>query len=147
MQARIANYFFAAPPAHPATLAILDLALAPAKGTAIVAFPAFADGAVDERAACRVRANATTPTVWMDFPIAVGLDEGGIRKPVSMSDVVVEKVGTEANVGNAARSRNRQEWRADVKGAEGETEEATTEGAAVAEAARKKLDELEKQGL
>ena len=126
---------------------ILDLALAPAKGTAIVAFPAFADGAVDERAACRVRANATTPTVWMDFPIAVGLDEGGIRKPVSMSDVVVEKVGTEANVGDAARSRNRQEWRADVKGAEGETEEATTEGAAVAEAARKKLDELEKQGL
>ena len=73
--------------------------------------------------------------------------EGGIRKPVSMSDVVVEKVGTEANVGDAARSRNRQEWRADVKGAEGETEEATTEGAAVAEAARKKLDELEKQGL
>ena len=53
----------------------------------------------------------------------------------------------EANVGDAARSRNRQEWRADVKGAEGETEEATTEGAAVAEAARKKLDELEKQGL
>ena len=40
----------------------------------------------------------------------------------------MEKVGTEANVGDAARSRNRQEWRADVKGAEGETEEANDGG-------------------
>ena len=83
----------------------------------------------------------------MDLPIAVGLDEGGIRKPVSMSDVVVEKVGTDVNVGEAARSRNRQEWRADVKGAPETGAEATKTDGAVAEAARKKLDELKKQGL
>lgn len=127
---------------------ILDLALAPAKGTAIVTFPSFADGAADERAACVVRAPAEgPPTCWMDLPIAVGLDEGGIRKPVSMSDVVVEKVGTDVNVGEAARSRNRQEWRADVKGAPETGAEATKTDGAVAEAARKKLDELKKQGL
>ena len=126
---------------------ILDLAIAPAKGTAIVTFPAFADGAADERVSCVVRAPAESPTCWMDLPIAVGLDEGGIRKPVSMSDVVVETVGTDANVGDAARSRNRQEWRADVRGAEKEGDVATETEGAVAEAARKKLDELKKQGL
>ena len=127
---------------------ILDLALAPAKGTAIVTFPSFADGAADERAACVVRAPADgPPTCWMDLPIAVGLDEGGIRKPVSMSDVVVEKVGTDVNVGDAARSRNRQEWRADVGGAPETGDVATKTDGAVAEAARKKLDELKKQGL
>ena len=126
---------------------ILDLAIAPAKGTAIVTFPSFADGAADERVSCVVRAPVESPTCWMDLPIAVGLDEGGIRKPVSMSDVVVEKVGTDANVGDAARSRNRQEWRADVRGAEKEGDVATETEGAVAEAARKKLDELEKQGL
>ena len=98
---------------------ILDLAIAPAKGTAIVTSPRPSPTAPsDERVSCVVRAPAESPTCWMDLPIAVGLDEGGIRKPVSMSDVVVEKVGTDANVGDAARSRNRQEWRADVRGAE-----------------------------
>ena len=93
---------------------ILDLALAPAKGTAIVTFPSFADGAADERAQCVVKAADETPVVWMDLPIAVGLNPDGIKKPVSMADVVVEKVGTEENVGDAARDKNRQEWRANV---------------------------------
>jgi hypothetical protein len=125
---------------------ILDLALAPAKGTAIVTFPSFADGAADERAQCVVKAADETPVVWMDLPIAVGLDPDGIRKPVSMADVVVEKVGTEENVGDAARDKNRQEWRANVKdGADGEQSSDT--GAAMAEAAKKKLDELKEQGL
>ena len=60
---------------------------------------------------------------------------------------MVEKVGTEANVGDAARSRNRQEWRADVGGAPETGDVATKTDGAVAEAARKKLDELKKQGL
>ena len=125
---------------------ILDLALAPAKGTAIVTFPSFADGAADERAQCVVKAADETPVVWMDLPIAVGLDPDGIKKPVSMADVVVEKVGTEENVGDAARDKNRQEWRANVKdGADGEQSSDT--GAAMAEAAKKKLDELKEQGL
>ena len=64
-----------------------------------------------------------------------------------MSDVVVEKVGVEANVGDAARSRNRREWRADVKGSESFGDVATETEGAVAEAARKKLDELKERGL
>jgi hypothetical protein len=93
-----------------------------------------------------VKAADETPVVWMDLPIAVGLDPDGIKKPVSMADVVVEKVGTEENVSDAARDKNRQEWRANVNdGADGEQSSDT--GAAMAEAAKKKLDELKEQGL
>ena len=69
---------------------------------------------------------------WIDFPISVGLDEGGIAKPVSMEDVVVEKVGEEGNIGEAARNMNRQAWRASVSGGDGDG------AAGVAEEARRR---------
>jgi hypothetical protein len=118
---------------------ICDVAIAPNKGTAIVTFPSFADGMPDERARLCVRARAETPVAWLDFPIAVGLEEGGIRKPVTMADVTVEKVGEEASVGEAARDKNRQEWRANITGGGA--------GADVSEDVKKKLEELKESGL
>jgi hypothetical protein len=118
---------------------ICDVAVAPNKGTAIVTFPSFADGMPDERARLCVRARAETPVAWLDFPIAVGLEEGGIRKPVTMADVTVEKVGEEASVGEAARDKNRQEWRANITGGGA--------GADVSEDVKKKLEELKESGL
>ena len=118
---------------------ICDVAVAPNKGTAIVTFPSFADGMPDERARLCVRARAETPVAWLDFPIAVGLEEGGIRKPVTMADVTVEKVGEEASVGEAARDKNRQEWRASITGGGA--------GADVSEDVKKKLEELKESGL
>jgi hypothetical protein len=118
---------------------ICDVAIAPNKGTAIVTFPSFADGMPDERARLCVRARAETPVAWLDFPIAVGLEEGGIRKPVTMADVTVEKVGEEASVGEAARDKNRQEWRANINGGGA--------GADVSEDVKKKLEELKESGL
>ena len=118
---------------------ICDVAIAPNKGTAIVTFPSFADGMPDERARLCVRARAETPVAWLDFPIAVGLEEGGIRKPVTMADVTVEKVGEEASVGEAARDKNRQEWRASITGGGA--------GADVSEDVKKKLEELKESGL
>ena len=72
---------------------ICDLALSPRKGTAIVTFPAFADGMPGRARALRGAAREGKAAAWLDFPISVGLDEGGIAKPVSMEDVTVEKVG------------------------------------------------------
>ena len=122
-----------------AKFSICDVAIAPNKGTAIVTFPSFADGMPDERARLCVRARAETPVAWLDFPIAVGLEEGGIRKPVTMADVTVEKVGEEASVGEAARDKNRQEWRANITGGGA--------GADVSEDVKKKLEELKESGL
>jgi hypothetical protein len=120
---------------------ICDLALSPRKGTAIVTFPAFADGMPDERALCAAQAREGEAAAWLDFPISVGLDEGGIAKPVSMSDVTVEKVGEEGNIGEAARDKNRQEWRANISGGGG------GEDAGATEEAKKKLEELKDAGL
>ena len=78
---------------------------------------------------------------WLDFPISVGLDEGGIAKPVSMADVTVEKVGEEGNIGEAARDKNRQEWRANISGGGGGDDAGATEEA------KKKLEELKDAGL
>ena len=122
-----------------AKFSVCDVALAPRKGTAIVTFPAFADGMPDERALAFVRAAAEAPAAWLDLPIAVGLEEGGIRKPVTMADVTVEKVGEEASVGEAARDKNRQEWRANIDGGGA--------GADVSEDVKKKLEELKESGL
>ena len=122
-----------------AKFSICDVAIAPNKGTAIVTFPSFADGMPDERARLCVRARAETPVAWLDFPIAVGLEEGGIRKPVTMADVTVEKVGEEASVGEAARDKNRQEWRENITGGGA--------GADVSEDVKKKLEELKESGL
>ena len=69
----------------------------------------------------------------------MGLEEGGIRKPVTMADVTVEKVGEEASVGEAARDKNRQEWRANISGGGA--------GADVSEDVKKKLEELKESGL
>lgn len=125
--------------AFSAKFSICDVAIAPKKGTAIVTFPSFADGMPDERALVCVRAQAETPAAWLDFPVAVGLEEGGIRKPVTMADVTVEKVGEEASVGEAARDKNRQEWRANISGGGA--------GADVSEDVKKKLEELKESGL
>ena len=101
-------------------------------------FPSFADGMPDERTAV-MRADAEAPAAWLDLPVAVGLEEGGIRKPVTMADVTVEKVGEEASVGEAARDKNRQEWRANINGGGA--------GADVSEDVKKKLEELKESGL
>ena len=118
---------------------ICDVAIAPNKGTAIVTFPSFADGMPDERTSTSMRATADSSVAWLDLPIAVGLDEGGIRKPVTMDDVTVEKVGTEENVGDAARDKNRQEWRANIKDEKMDDD--------VSEDVKKKLEELKESGL
>ena len=81
------------------------------------------------------------PAAWLDLPVAVGLEEGGIRKPVTMADVTVEKVGEEASVGEAARDKNRQEWRANIDGG------GAGAGADVSEDVKKKLEELKESGL
>ena len=57
---------------------------------------------------------------------------------MSMEDVVVEKVGEEGNIGEAARDKNRQAWRANVSGGMDD---------GVAEEAKKKLEELKDAGL
>ena len=51
----------------------------------------------------------------------------------------VEKVGEEASVGEAARDKNRQEWRANITGGGA--------GADVSEDVKKKLEELKESGL
>jgi hypothetical protein len=122
-----------------AKFVICDVAIAPRKGTAIVTFPSFADGMPDERTAVVMRADVEAPAAWLDLPVAVGLEEGGIRKPVTMADVTVEKVGEEASVGEAARDKNRQEWRANINGGGA--------GADVSEDVKKKLEELKESGL
>ena len=87
--------------------------------------------------------------MWMDLPIPVGLEEGGIAAPLTMDDVgTVEKVGEEANVGSAARDKNRQEWRANVGGGDGGGEaDGEDAGAGATEEAKKKLGELKDAGL
>ena len=127
--------------AFAAKFSVCDVALAPKKGTAIVTFPAFADGMPDERALALIRAAAEAPAAWLDLPVSVGLEEGGIRKPVTMADVTVEKVGEEASVGEAARDKNRQEWRANIDGG------GAGAGADVSEDVKKKLEELKESGL
>ena len=54
---------------------------------------------------------------------------------------MVEKVGEEGNIGEAARNMNRQAWRANVSGGDGDG------AAGVAEEAKKKLEELKDAGL
>ena len=56
-----------------------------------------------------------------------------------MADVTVEKVGEEASVGEAARDKNGQEWRANINGGGA--------GADVSEDVKKKLEELKESGL
>ena len=127
---------------YSAKFSICDLAIAPRKGTAIVTFPAFADGMPDERARVSMRASSGKSVAWLDLPIAVGLGHEGIKKPVTMADVTVTKVGTETNVGDKARDRNRQEWRANVTG--GETAAAT---GGLNDELKKKLEALKESGL
>lgn len=131
--------------AYTAKFVICDIGVAPAKGTAIITFPSFADGMSDERTNTVVKgATAKAPTAWIDFPISVGLEEGGIAAPVTMDQMgVVEKVGEEANVGTAARDKNRQEWRANISGGDGDGDGDGGEDAAATEEAKKKLEELE----
>jgi len=119
-----------------AKFSICDIAIAPQKGTAIITFPSFADGMPDERTLTRMRASEASAAAWLDMPVSVGVDE--IRKPVTMADVTVEKVGEEGNVGEAARDKNRQEWRANLKSDEGDE---------VSEDVKKKLEELKESGL
>lgn len=128
--------------AFSAKFVICDIGVAPAKGTAIVTFPSFADGTLDERTSTVMKAAAGSPVVWMDLPVSVGLEEGGIAAPLTMADVgTVEKIGEEANVGSAARDKNRQAWRASVNVGGGE------EDAGATEEAKKKLEELKDAGL
>ena len=44
---------------------ICDIGVAPAKGTAIVTFPSFADGLPDERVSAVMKGRDDTPLVWM----------------------------------------------------------------------------------
>jgi|AntAceMinimDraft_1070359.scaffolds.fasta_scaffold13379_3 hypothetical protein len=99
----------------------------------------------------------------MDLPVSVGLIAGGIAAPVTMRDMgSVEKVDEEANVGTAARDRNRQEWRANVgagglgEDGSGKVDGEETSGGGVSEVeggggateeAMKKLEELKEAGL
>jgi len=128
-----------------------------------VTFPSFADGMPDERISTMVRATPEAPMVWMDLPVSVGLIAGGIAAPVTMRDMgSVEKVDEEANVGTAARDRNRQEWRANVgagglgEDGSGKVDGEETSGGGVSEVeggggateeAMKKLEELKEAGL
>ena len=60
-------------------------------------FPSFADGMPDERTAVVDARRRGGAGGVVDLPVAVGLEEGGIRH-VTMADVTVEKVGEEASV-------------------------------------------------
>ena len=39
----------------------------------------------DERTAVVMKATADAPIAWLDLPISVGLEEGGIAAPVAMA--------------------------------------------------------------
>ena len=121
---------------------ICDIGVSPAKGTAIVTFPSFSDGMPDERVLAIVKASTNASAVWLDLPVSIGLEDGGIAAPISMADVgTVEKVGEEGNIGTAARDKNRQAWRANISRGEGGHD------VEVAEEVKKKLDELKDTGL
>ena len=67
----------------------------------------------------------------------MGLEEGGIRKPVTMADVTVEKVGEEASVGEAARDKTGRNGARTFRGAPAPTSPRM----------KKKLEELKESGL